>query len=81
MKVLQDVKCGVSTFHIRLTYSRVEASIRIQNFVEKIEGCKRRKVGKSYLFMQRLMTLILEINILHLHFIRKKMKFYMALNL
>lgn len=44
LETLLDVKCGVSTFHIRLTYSRVEASIKIQNFVEKIEGCKRRKV-------------------------------------
>lgn len=68
IKVLQDVKCGVSTFRIRLTYTHAEASKMIQNSVKTVEGCKRRKVGKSCILMLRLITLKLGHKYLHLHF-------------
>ncbi|KAL5778307.1 hypothetical protein ACOSP7_011233 [Xanthoceras sorbifolium] len=45
LEKLLDVKCGVSSFRIRLTYTHSKASKKVQNFVERNEGCKRRKVG------------------------------------
>ncbi|KAK4853566.1 hypothetical protein QYF36_010962 [Acer negundo] len=36
---------SVSSFRIRLTYTHAKATKTVQNFIERNEGCKRRKVG------------------------------------
>ncbi|KAJ0087298.1 hypothetical protein Patl1_09452 [Pistacia atlantica] len=47
LQTLLDVKCCQSSFRIRLTYTNAKASKMVQSSVEKNEGCKRRKTGKS----------------------------------
>ncbi|KAK9270340.1 hypothetical protein L1049_025919 [Liquidambar formosana] len=50
IETLLDVQSGLSSFRIRLTYSHTKASKMIQNFIQGIEGCKRRKQGTDDVF-------------------------------
>ncbi|XP_024024568.1 putative tRNA pseudouridine synthase Pus10 isoform X2 [Morus notabilis] len=43
LEKLLDCNSNMSTFRIRLTYTQAESSKMVQTFVERKQGCKRRK--------------------------------------
>ncbi|KAJ4962712.1 hypothetical protein NE237_022651 [Protea cynaroides] len=47
LEALLAIKYGGSSFRIRLTYTHAKTSLKLQNFLEKDQGCKRRKTGSE----------------------------------
>ncbi|XP_057974327.1 uncharacterized protein LOC131162156 [Malania oleifera] len=47
LEKLLDVKSGLGSLRIRLTYTHTKASMKVQNFSEAVLGCKKKKTECS----------------------------------